>query len=51
MRTAPLPAVDREALAAVEDKFTGSITQVQKDYGIAPASNVVLQNIMRTYPH
>ena len=35
----------------LEALLTGSITQVQKDYGIAPASNVVLQNVMRTYPH
>ncbi len=35
----------------LEALLTGSIQQVQKDYGIAPASNVVLQNLMRTYPH
>lgn len=35
----------------LEALLTSSITQVQKDYGIAPSGSVVLTNIMRTYSH
>jgi hypothetical protein len=35
----------------VEALLTGSIQQVQKDYGIAPTAGMVLTNIMRTFRH
>ena len=35
----------------LEALLTGSIAQITKDYGIKSAPGVVLQNIMRTYPH
>jgi predicted CXXCH cytochrome family protein len=35
----------------LESLLTASITQVEKDYSLAPASNLVLKNIMRTFPH
>lgn len=34
-----------------EALLTGSIQAVQNQYGITPASGVVLRDIMRTYPH
>lgn len=47
VRTAPLPAVDREALAAVEDKFTGSITQVPPVFSAIKRDGVPLYRLAR----